>query len=124
MSLTASQWLERIRALPLPGRVRIMNVCGGHERSITKAGLRAALPESIELIPGPGCPVCICPEEDVYEAIQIALHEDIILVAFGDMLRVPVNAPKRERALPGTGQGHGRRCTPHRLAAGGRPDCA
>ena len=96
MSLTASQWLERIRALPLPGRVRIMNVCGGHERSITKAGLRAALPESIELIPGPGCPVCICPEEDVYEAIQIALHEDIILVAFGDMLRVPVNAPKRE----------------------------
>lgn len=96
MSLTASQWLERIRALPLPGRVRIMNVCGGHERSITKAGLRAALPESIEVIPGPGCPVCICPEEDVYEAIQIALHEDIILVAFGDMLRVPVNAPKRE----------------------------
>jgi len=96
MSLTASQWLERIRALPLPGRVRIMNVCGGHERSITKAGLRAALPENIEVIPGPGCPVCICPEEDVYEAIQIALHEDIILVAFGDMLRVPVNAPKRE----------------------------
>ncbi len=46
--------------------------------------------------PGPGCPVCICPEEDVYEAIQIALHEDVILVAFGDMLRVPVNAPKRE----------------------------
>jgi len=96
MSITASQWLERIRALPLPGRVRIMNVCGGHERSITKAGLRAALPENIEVIPGPGCPVCICPEEDVYEAIQIALHEDIILVAFGDMLRVPVNAPKRE----------------------------
>jgi hydrogenase expression/formation protein HypD len=40
--------------------------------------------------------VCICPEEDVYEAIQIALKEDVILVAFGDMLRVPVNAPKRE----------------------------
>jgi hydrogenase expression/formation protein HypD len=96
MSVTASQWLERIRALPLPGRVRIMNVCGGHERSITKAGLRAALPENIELIPGPGCPVCICPEEDVYEAIQIALQEDLILVAFGDMLRVPVNVPKRE----------------------------
>ena len=40
--------------------------------------------------------MCICPEEDVYEAIQLALHEDITLVAFGDMLRVPVNAPKRE----------------------------
>jgi hydrogenase expression/formation protein HypD len=73
-----------------------MNVCGGHERSITMAGLRAALPEPIELIPGPGCPVCICPEEDVHEAIQLALHEDLTLVAFGDMLRVPVNVPKGE----------------------------
>jgi hydrogenase expression/formation protein HypD len=60
------------------------------------AGLRSALPDNIELVPGPGCPVCICPEEDVYEAMQLALHEDIILVAFGDMLRVPVNVPKRE----------------------------
>jgi hydrogenase expression/formation protein HypD len=73
-----------------------MNVCGGHERSISHAGLRSALPENIELIPGPGCPVCICPEEDVYEAMQLALHEDITLLAFGDMLRVPVNVPKRE----------------------------
>jgi hydrogenase expression/formation protein HypD len=60
------------------------------------AGLRGALPEAIELIPGPGCPVCVCPEEDVYEAIQLALHENVILVAFGDMLRVPVNVPKAE----------------------------
>jgi len=73
-----------------------MNVCGGHERSITMAGLRGALPASIELIPGPGCPVCVCPEEDVYEAIQIALEEEVILVAFGDMLRVPVNVAKHE----------------------------
>ena len=94
--ITAAQWLERIRALPRRDRVKIMNVCGGHERSITMAGLRKALPDYIELVPGPGCPVCICPEEDVFEAIQLALNEDIILVAFGDMLRVPVNAPKRE----------------------------
>jgi hydrogenase expression/formation protein HypD len=60
------------------------------------AGLRAALPPQVELIPGPGCPVCICPEEDVYEAIQLALHEDVTLVAFGDMLRVPVNVPRGE----------------------------
>ena len=73
-----------------------MNVCGGHERSISQAGLRGALPSSIELIPGPGCPVCICPEEDVYQAIQLALREEIILLAFGDMLRVPVNVPKGE----------------------------
>jgi hydrogenase expression/formation protein HypD len=89
-------WLQQIRKLDLPDRVRIMNVCGGHERSISHAGLRAVLPKNIELVPGPGCPVCICPEEDVYEAIQLALNEDVILVAFGDMLRVPVNLPKRE----------------------------
>lgn len=92
----ARGWLERIRALPVAGRVKIMNVCGGHERSIGLAGLRAALPEYIELIPGPGCPVCVCPEEDVYHAIRLALDAGVILVAFGDMLRVPVNVAKGE----------------------------
>jgi hydrogenase expression/formation protein HypD len=93
---SARDWLESIRTLDLPERVRIMNVCGGHERSITMAGLRAALPAWLELIPGPGCPVCICPEEDVYEAIQLALNEDVTLLAFGDMLRVPVNVAKKD----------------------------
>ena len=96
MNLTANQWLDKIHTLPQTRRVKIMNVCGGHERSISMAGLRGALPDYIELIPGPGCPVCICPEEDVFEAIQLALHEDITLVAFGDMLRVPVNVKKCE----------------------------
>lgn len=96
MTLTAQDWLNKIRALPLARRVRVMNVCGGHERSITMAGLRGALPQNVELIPGPGCPVCVCPEEDVYLAIQLALHAGVILVAFGDMLRVPVNVPKAE----------------------------
>jgi len=73
-----------------------MNVCGGHERSITMAGLRSLLPANVELIPGPGCPVCVCPEEDLYDAIQLALTQPVTLVAFGDMLRVPVNAPRRE----------------------------
>jgi hydrogenase expression/formation protein HypD len=92
----AQQLLERIRALPLPGKVKILNVCGGHERAITAVGIRGALRPAIELIPGPGCPVCICPEEDVYEAMQLALRERVTLLAFGDMLRVPVNVPKRE----------------------------
>ena len=96
MARSASEWLEKIRSIDLPRRVKIMNVCGGHERSISHAGIRGALPSQIELIPGPGCPVCICPEEDVYEAIQIALAEDVTLVTFGDMLRVPVNVPRRE----------------------------
>ncbi|MDX1380062.1 MAG: hydrogenase formation protein HypD [Xanthomonadales bacterium] len=92
---TARGWLERIRGLPLPERVRVMNVCGGHERSITMAGLRGALPPQIELIPGPGCPVCVCPEEDIYAAIQLA-RKGVVVAAFGDMLRVPCNAPKAE----------------------------
>ncbi len=96
MSLSAQQWLQRIHTLNLPAPVKLMNVCGGHERSITMSGLRGALPKAIELIPGPGCPVCICPEEDVFEAIQLALHEPVILLAFGDMLRVPVNVPKHQ----------------------------
>jgi hydrogenase expression/formation protein HypD len=96
MSLDAKQWLKLIHDLEIPGPIKIMNVCGGHERSITTAGLRALLPPQVELIPGPGCPVCICPEEDIYQAMQLALNEDVILVAFGDMLRVPVNAPKKE----------------------------
>lgn len=96
MALTAKQWLQQIHALSLPHKIKIMNVCGGHERSITMAGLRGALPDNIELIPGPGCPVCICPEEDIYAAIQLALQEKVILVAFGDMLRVPINMSKNE----------------------------
>jgi hydrogenase expression/formation protein HypD len=96
MSHSAEFWLEALHGLGFNKPVRIMNVCGGHERAISLAGLRSAIPGNIELVPGPGCPVCICPEEDVFAAMQIALNEDVILVAFGDMLRVPVNVPKRE----------------------------
>ena len=96
MTPTAQEWLDKIRALPLKRRTRIMNVCGGHERSITLAGIRSALPKTVELIAGPGCPVCVCPEEDVYQAIQLSLKTDVTLVAFGDMLRVPVNVAKGE----------------------------
>jgi hydrogenase expression/formation protein HypD len=92
----AHDWLAKIHALPRQSKVKIMNVCGGHERAITQAGLRTALPDYLEIIPGPGCPVCVCPEEDVFSAIQLALNEDIILLAFGDMLRVPVNVGKNE----------------------------
>jgi hydrogenase expression/formation protein HypD len=90
----AQIWLEKIRGLKFDRPVRIMNVCGGHERSISQAGLRGVLPGNVELIPGPGCPVCVCPEEDIYQAIQLALQDKVILVAFGDILRVPVNVPK------------------------------
>jgi hydrogenase expression/formation protein HypD len=94
LAISGKEWLALIKALPLPDRVRIMNVCGGHERAITMAGLRSLLPANIELIPGPGCPVCVTPEEDIYQAIQLARNDRVILLAFGDMLRVPVNLPR------------------------------
>ena len=96
MTKSAADRLQELQNLGIETPLRIMNVCGGHERSISSAGLRTLIPTNVELVPGPGCPVCICPEEDVYEAIQLALNEDIVLLAFGDMLRVPVNVPRRE----------------------------
>jgi len=93
---TPREWLERIHSLDLPASVKVMNVCGGHERTVTQSGMRTALPEGIEIVPGPGCPVCVCPEEDIYQAMQMALQDNVTLVTFGDMMRVPVNAPKSE----------------------------
>ena len=96
MQRNARDWLKLIHDLPLEGAVKVMNVCGGHERAITTAGLRGVLPEQVELIPGPGCPVCVCPEEAIYAAIQYGLRNSAIVAAYGDMLRVPVNMPKGE----------------------------
>jgi hydrogenase expression/formation protein HypD len=96
MATSAREWIDKIHALGLTQKVKIMNVCGGHERSVTQSGMRSVLPDNIEIIPGPGCPVCVCPEEDIYQAMQLALQQEIILVTFGDMLRVPVNVPKSE----------------------------
>jgi hydrogenase expression/formation protein HypD len=90
----ASEWLGRIHALKITSKIRILNVCGGHERSIAQAGLRGVLPPGITLIPGPGCPVCVCPEPDILAAIRLAQRPHTIMVAFGDMLRVPANVKK------------------------------
>jgi hydrogenase expression/formation protein HypD len=92
----ARTWLARIQALPLTQPVSVMNVCGGHERSLSMLGLRAVLPKAVKIIPGPGCPVCVCPEEDIADAIALALSGNVTVVAFGDMLRVPMNAAKGE----------------------------
>lgn len=94
---SAAEILHRIRHLPPPETpVRVLNVCGGHERSIAELGLRSLLPEWVQLLPGPGCPVCVCPEESIREAIRIALEYPVTLVAFGDMLRVPINVQPGE----------------------------
>lgn len=75
--------------VPHDHKVKIMNVCGSHEHTIAFSGMRSLMPENIELIPGPGCPVCVCPESDIINAINLSKRDDIILVTYGDMLRVP-----------------------------------
>ena len=79
-----------IAALCEPGRqYKFMEVCGGHTHTIYKHGLEDYLPESVTLVHGPGCPVCVIPMGRVDDAICIAEQPDVIMTSFGDMMRVP-----------------------------------
>ena len=74
----------------LAGRhIRIMEVCGTHTVAIFRAGLRQILPPEVELVSGPGCPVCVTPDSYIDAAIAYAGMEDVIITTFGDMLKVP-----------------------------------
>ena len=78
------------RILAARGRsIRIMEVCGTHTVAIFRAGLRQVLPEGIELVSGPGCPVCVTADDYIDAAIAYAGMEDVIITTFGDMLKVP-----------------------------------
>jgi len=68
---------------------RLMEVCGGQTHSIMKSGLDQLLPPQIELVHGPGCPVCVTPLELIDKAIALASRPDVIFTSYGDMLRVP-----------------------------------
>jgi hydrogenase expression/formation protein HypD len=73
-----------------PGRhYKVMEVCGGHTHSIYKYGIDDLLPENVELVHGPGCPVCVIPMGRVDDGIAIARRPEVIFTCFGDMLRVP-----------------------------------
>ncbi|MGA2852968.1 MAG: hydrogenase formation protein HypD [Verrucomicrobiota bacterium] len=68
---------------------KIMEVCGGQTHAIVKFGIDELLPKQIELIHGPGCPVCVTPLEMIDKALEIAARPNVIFTSFGDMLRVP-----------------------------------
>jgi hydrogenase expression/formation protein HypD len=68
---------------------RLMEFCGGHTVAIFKYGLRQLLPDHIEMLSGPGCPVCVTATRDLDKAIALARLPDVIVTTFGDMLRVP-----------------------------------
>jgi len=80
--------VKRIKARKNP-TVKLMEFCGSHTSSILKHGIRQLLPESVEMLSGPGCPVCVTDQADIDRAIALAQIPKIILCTFGDMLRVP-----------------------------------
>src|ERR1700733_2766173 len=81
---------EEIRKLADPHRqYRIMEVCGGHTHAIYRFGLKDLLPHNVELIHGPGCPVCVLPMGRIDDGLSLAARPDFIFAAFGDMMRVP-----------------------------------
>ena len=80
----------RIAELCEPGRqYKFMEVCGGHTHTIYKHGLEDYLPETVSLVHGPGCPVCVIPMGRLDDAIAIAEEPEVIMTSFGDMMRVP-----------------------------------
>jgi len=85
-----SRAAEEIRKLADSNRhYRIMEVCGGHTHAIYRFGLKDLLPANVELIHGPGCPVCVLPMGRIDDGLSLAAQPDFIFAAFGDMMRVP-----------------------------------
>lgn len=86
--VVAKKILKEIHAVTTRPWV-IMEICGGQTHSIIRNGIDQVLPKEIELVHGPGCPVCVTPLEIIDRAIEIAGRPDVIFTSFGDMLRVP-----------------------------------
>ncbi|MCD5408569.1 hydrogenase formation protein HypD [Candidatus Bipolaricaulota bacterium] len=84
----ASKFARLFSRLAPDRRVKIVHVCGTHEIAVTQHGLRSLLPETVEVLEGPGCPVCVTSTADLDCALKIA-EKGAILCTFGDMLRVP-----------------------------------
>lgn len=85
-----TQTADEVRRLADPNRhYRFMEVCGGHTHAIYRFGLKDLLPSNIELVHGPGCPVCVLPMGRIDDGLSIAEDRNVIFAAFGDMMRVP-----------------------------------
>jgi hydrogenase expression/formation protein HypD len=93
----AKKLLERIhRRSKKPAR--LMEFCGGHTAAIFKHGLRQLLPPSIEMLSGPGCPVCVTAAADLDRAIALGRLPGVIIASFGDMIRVPGSRASLQQA--------------------------
>lgn len=99
---TATRIIRKIKDISGTNKIKLMHVCGTHEQTITKNGLRALLPQNVEVVPGPGCPVCITPRAEIDKAIRLS-RTGAIITTYGDMLRVPGSASSlaKEKAIGG-----------------------
>jgi len=77
-------------------KMTFMEVCGTHTMSIARYGIRELLPKTIELISGPGCPVCVTPNRIIDTAVSLARVKDVIIATFGDMMKVPGSSSSLE----------------------------
>lgn len=84
-----------LRALEALGDqpMKLMEVCGTHTMAIARSGLKTVLPKNIQLLSGPGCPVCVTPAEVIDGVLELAMEKNVILASYGDMLRVPGSVP-------------------------------
>jgi hydrogenase expression/formation protein HypD len=80
---------ELAETMPRDRELALMEVCGGHTHAIYKHGIDELLPAGLELVHGPGCPVCVIPVGRVDDAVSLALEPNVIFTTFGDMMRVP-----------------------------------
>jgi len=81
--------VARITELAADGHFKFMEICGGHTHTIYRHGIEHLLPTSVELVHGPGCPVCVIPMGRIDDAISVARTPGMIFTSFGDMMRVP-----------------------------------
>jgi hydrogenase expression/formation protein HypD len=90
------QLVQQIRAVSHKP-VRLMEVCGGHTMAIQKFGIPSLLPETIRLLSGPGCPVCVSGRNFIDKAIAFSRRDDVIITTFGDLIRVPGSTSTLEK---------------------------
>lgn len=84
-----SRLADEIARLETGRKLKLMEICGGHTHTIYKYGIEDILPHTIDMVHGPGCPVCVLPMGRIDDAIAIARTEGVIFTTFGDMMRVP-----------------------------------
>ena len=92
----ARKIVEKIKELSKK-RVNFMEVCGTHTMSIFRHGIKGMLPGNIRLLSGPGCPVCVTPNEYIDKAVELARKKDVVVVTFGDMIKVPGTSSSLEK---------------------------